>query len=177
MALLAYAVRRVTVPADAADVVAETFLVAWRRIAEVPAGPDARPWLFGVARKVLANVRRTDHRRSALADRLRAHVVEVVGPAELGGSAVEQALGRLRDADQEILRLSAWEQLEHDEIAVALGLSRGAVRVRLHRARRRLAETLRGIERSDDALPWTAARASGADARLVVARPVIEEGR
>ena len=52
--LLAYAVRRVADPADAADVVAETYLVAWRRLDDVPAGADARPWLFGVARRVLA---------------------------------------------------------------------------------------------------------------------------
>lgn len=50
MALLAYAVRRVSQPSDAADVVADAFLVAWRRIDEAPAGAEARPWMFGVAR-------------------------------------------------------------------------------------------------------------------------------
>lgn len=60
--LLAYAVRRVADPADAADVVAETFLVAWRRLDDVPAGEAARPWLYGVARRVLANHYRGERR-------------------------------------------------------------------------------------------------------------------
>lgn len=70
-ALLGYALRRVSEPADAADVVAETFLVAWRRLDDVPTGSDARLWLFGTARRVLANQRRGALRRSRLADRLR----------------------------------------------------------------------------------------------------------
>lgn len=76
--LLAYALRRVSDPADAADVVAETFLVAWRRLDDVPAGEAARPWLFGVARRVLANHYRGERRRDALADRLRDQLTEVV---------------------------------------------------------------------------------------------------
>lgn len=44
-------------PKDAADAVAETFLVAWRRLPEVPSGEEARPWLYGVARRTLANQR------------------------------------------------------------------------------------------------------------------------
>jgi RNA polymerase sigma-70 factor (ECF subfamily) len=56
--LLAYALRRVDRPEDAADVVAETFLVAWRRLDDVPPGAQARLWLYGVARRQLANQRR-----------------------------------------------------------------------------------------------------------------------
>lgn len=141
-ALLAYAVRRVTEPADAADVVAESFLVAWRRIDDVPDGTDARPWMFGVARRVLANARRGHHRRLALADRLRTHLTDVVDAPSGPGSDVEHALARLSDDDQELLRLVAWEELARDEIALVLGISRTAVRVRLHRARRRLADQL-----------------------------------
>lgn len=141
-ALLAYAVRRVTEPQDAADVVAESFLVAWRRIDDVPAGADARPWMFGVARRVLANARRGDRRRLALADRLRAHLSDVVEAPAGPGTDVERALARLSDEDQELLRLVAWEELGREEIAVVLGISRTAVRVRLHRARRRLAGQL-----------------------------------
>lgn len=151
--LLAYAVRRVSDPADAADVVAEAYLVAWRRIAEVPRGDGARPWLFGVARRVLANHYRGERRRSALADRLRAQLVEVVPPADAGlrgGSDVELALAGLDENDQEILRLVAWEELARDEIAVVLGVSRAAVRVRLHRARRRLADRLARIASSKE---------------------------
>lgn len=137
-ALLAYALRRVADPADAADVVAETFLVAWRRMDDVPDGDQARPWLFGVARRVLANLYRGERRRHALADRLRENLTEVVPPPDVGSTDVERALRRLGEGDREILRLVAWEELAHDEIAVVLGVSRGAVRVRLHRARRRL---------------------------------------
>ena len=140
--LLAYAVRRVADPADAADGVAETFLVAWRRLDEVPSGPQARPWLFGVARRVLANLRRGERRRLALADRLRSAVVDVVPGPDEGVSDIELAVAGLGEVDREVLRLHAWDELAHDEIALVLGLSRGAVRVRLHRARRRLAAQL-----------------------------------
>ena len=138
--LLSYAVRRVADPADAADVVAETYLVAWRRLDDVPAGDEARPWLFGVARRVLSNHYRGERRRVALADRLRVHLVEEVAPAfELVEEApVVRAMRHLPEDDQELLRLVAWEDLARDEIAVVMGLSRATVRVRLHRARKRL---------------------------------------
>lgn len=142
-ALLAYALRRVIDPADAADVVAEAFLVAWRRIDEAPADDEARPWLFGIARRVLANTHRGARRRLALADRLREEVVSVVPPVDVEAATdVERALRRLPEDDQEVLRLTAWEQLAHDEVALVLGVSRSAARMRLHRARRRLAGAL-----------------------------------
>ncbi len=140
--LLAYAIRRVADPSDAADIVAETYLVAWRRLADVPPGDHARPWLFGVARRVLGNHYRGERRRTALADRLRANLSEVVEPPSGVLTDVERALARLSPDDQEILRLAAWEELAREEIAIVLGLSRTAVRVRLHRARRRLAERM-----------------------------------
>ncbi|MFC8597840.1 RNA polymerase sigma factor [Isoptericola sp. NPDC057191] len=151
--LLAYAVRRVADPADAADVVAEAFLIAWRRIEEVPVGPDARPWMFGVARRVLANLHRGERRRLALADRLRAEVAETFPGPDAPGSDVERALGRLGEQDQELLRLVAWEQLARDEIALVLGITRASVRVRLHRARRRLADQLAALATADDGPP------------------------
>jgi RNA polymerase sigma-70 factor (ECF subfamily) len=143
-------VRRVAHPADAADVVAESFLVAWRRIEDAPTGADARPWMFGVARRVLANARRGERRRLALADRLRTHLTDVVPPPDDSGSDVVRALGGLSEDDQELLRLVAWEELARDEIAIVLGISRAAVRVRLHRARRRLAEQLEALAAADD---------------------------
>jgi DNA-directed RNA polymerase specialized sigma24 family protein len=72
--LLTYVLRRVDRAEDAADVVAETFLVAWRRLDKVPAGDEARLWLYGVARRQLANQRRGQLRRLRLADRLRAEL-------------------------------------------------------------------------------------------------------
>jgi len=145
--VLAYALRRVGEPADAADVVAETFLVAWRRRGEVPPGAAARPWLFGVARRVLANQRRGVRRRSALADRLRAQVAAqpVPDPADgaAAASAVRQALRRLDPDDREVLLLTAVEGLAPAEVAVVLGVSPVTARSRLHRARRRLNDELR----------------------------------
>ena len=138
-AVLAYAVRRCTDPADAADVVAETFLVAWRRLDRVPADAE-RAWLFGVARRVLANQRRGRQRQHAMAERLR-HELAVASsssaePAQ--PSPLSEAIERLPETDRELLRLLAWEDLSQEEAAVALGISAGALRVRLHRTRRRL---------------------------------------
>ncbi|MBE1484606.1 RNA polymerase sigma-70 factor (ECF subfamily) [Plantactinospora soyae] len=139
--LLGYALRRVDRPQDAADVVADTFLVAWRRIDEIP--PDrARPWLFGVARNVMANQHRADRRRADLAERLRqelsqATVVQPDVPASLGA-----AFAALTEGDREVLRLVAWEGLSAEDLAVTLDCSVNAARIRLHRARKRLADAL-----------------------------------
>ena len=95
--LLAYALRRVDRPEDAADVVAETFLVAWRRMDRVPAGDEARLWLYGVARRQLANQRRGQLRRSRLADRLRSELaVSRRRRAAAGGSPRRRRSRRAR---------------------------------------------------------------------------------
>ena len=137
--VLGYALRRTTEPEDAADVVAETFLVALRRLDEVPEEPLTRPWLYGVARRVLANQRRGRRRRGDLGDRLRDQLVAagVPDPAEtaVARADVERLLGRLSDTEREVLELSAWEGLEPREIAEVLGISAVAARVRLTRAR------------------------------------------
>src|SRR3954447_15329981 len=83
--ILAYALRRVDRPEDAADVVAETFLVAWRRLDDLPSGDGARLWLYGVARRQLANQRRGRLRRSRLANRLRDALADVPAGIEPGG--------------------------------------------------------------------------------------------
>lgn len=142
-ALLAYAVRRVADPADAADVVADTFLIAWRRLEAIPVDAE-RAWLFGVARRVLANRNRGTRRRHAMVDRLRESLATLPGREPLGSERLPlaEALDRLSERDRELLRLLAWEELSHEEIAVALGISAGAVRVRLHRARQRLQAAL-----------------------------------
>ena len=140
--LLAYALRRVERAEDAADVVAETFLVAWRRMDRVPEGEEARLWLFGVARRQLANQRRGQLRRSRLADRLRAELPVAVAAAHTAEdhrvAAVRAALARLEEEDREILRLSTWEELTPSEIATVMGVPGVTVRSRLHRARKRL---------------------------------------
>jgi RNA polymerase sigma factor (sigma-70 family) len=140
--LLAYALRRVDRVEDAADVVAETFLVAWRRMDRVPEGDEARLWLYGVARRQLANQRRGQLRRSRLADRLRAELPAAAaiahGPEDHRVAAVRAALARLDEEDREILRLSSWEGLTPAEIAAVMGVPGVTVRSRLHRARKRL---------------------------------------
>lgn len=141
-ALLAYAVRRVAEPADAADVVAETFLIAWRRLDQVPGGDSERPWLFGVARKVLANTNRSTRRRHAMAERLRAELSVIPATETPAPSALGQALSRLSADDRELLLLLAWDGLSQEQAALALGIGASALRVRLHRARRRLRSLL-----------------------------------
>ncbi|AGL19054.1 RNA polymerase sigma factor [Actinoplanes sp. N902-109] len=144
--LLAYALRRVQHPEDAADVVAETFLVAWRRGRELPGGDDARLWLYGVARRVLANQHRGDQRRERLGARLRQRLAPE--PAADPGAevpdrlAVRAALARLPELDREVLTLTVWEGLPPREVAGVLGLSAAAVRTRLSRARARLRELI-----------------------------------
>jgi RNA polymerase sigma-70 factor, ECF subfamily len=141
-AVRGYALRRI--PGDVAqDVVAETFLVAWRRLDDVPA--DALPWLYGVARRVLANQRRSAGRSSALEERVATTAVAASNDLgdDLGeGELVRLALGRLSDRDREALMLVAWHGLSGVRAARAAGCTRAAFAVRLHRARGRLAAEL-----------------------------------
>ncbi|MET7400523.1 sigma-70 family RNA polymerase sigma factor [Dactylosporangium sp. NPDC005572] len=139
--LLGYALRRVDPPEAAADVVAETFLVAWRRFADIPAD-RARAWLFGVARNVLANHGRAERRRAGLADQLRRELATVPAAAPDLPEHVTRAFDALPEADRELLRLVAWEGLTTDELAVALDCTPNAVRIRLHRARQRFGAAL-----------------------------------
>lgn len=147
-AILGYALRRVPVAADAADVVAETFLVVWRRIDDVPADPDVRPWLYGVARLVLANHLRGTRRRHRLGERLRDDLLTQLDdahPAQPATDVVHQALARLDDDDRELLRLTSWEELSPAELAIALDIPAATVRTRLHRARKRLRSELAAL--------------------------------
>lgn len=134
----AYALRRARSPEDALDVVAETMLIAWRRFDEIPEGPQRLPWVFGAARRVLANHYRAEGRKEGLMQRAAAERKEPAPDLDL----VHEALDRLRPDQREILTLSAWDDLDNDEIAAALGLTPAAVAVRLHRARRRLGREL-----------------------------------
>jgi RNA polymerase sigma-70 factor (ECF subfamily) len=136
-AVLAYALRRAD-PDDARDVAAETFLVAWRRFGDAP-GDSQLPWLYGVARRTLANQRRSASRRQALELRLRPLLAS--SPVDHDHTLTE-ALDRLAEPDREALLLVAWEGLNTDEAARVLGCRPTAFRMRLHRARRRLAAML-----------------------------------
>jgi RNA polymerase sigma-70 factor (ECF subfamily) len=136
-----YGLRRLGDLEASTELAQEVFVVAWRRRAEVP--DTSLPWLYGVARRLLANQWRAHRSRpealplthpDALPQRAQTPQPDsVVALADL-----HTALAALPGADQEILRLIGWEQLTLAEAAVALDCSRGAAAVRLHRARRRL---------------------------------------
>jgi RNA polymerase sigma factor (sigma-70 family) len=139
-AVLGYALRR-SAAEDAADVAAETFLVAWRRLDDIPEGDATRLWLYGVARRTLANLRRGARRRDHLAQVLRAELRASIpdhADATVARIDAEAGIMRLPERDREVLRLATWEGLEPREIAVVLDLPQAAVRKRLSRARARL---------------------------------------
>ena len=143
--VLAYALRRVD-RAVAEDVVAETFLTAWRRIGDLP--EDPLPWLLGVARRTLSNHRRGVGRQDAATGRLASlHRHHEQDPAEdvADRAEVVSAFRRLPQRDREILALIAWEGLSADRAAAALGCSVGSFWVRLHRARSRLDRELQRV--------------------------------
>jgi RNA polymerase sigma-70 factor (ECF subfamily) len=140
-AVLRFAATRID-PERAKDVAAETFLVAWRRLDDVPAEP--RAWLLGVARKVIAGQFRSQTRRDALATRLEG---ERDSAGDLAATVEDRdevlaAFAALRERDREVLRLVAWDGLDAAEAADVLGVTRLAFTVRLHRARRRLERAL-----------------------------------
>lgn len=143
--VLGYALRRAQRAEDAADVASETFLVAWRRLGHVPVGDGARPWLYAVARRQLANQRRGDLRRRRLGERLRwdlSLVVPEFSDRVVQDEVVAVAMARLSARDEEILQLHLWEALESREIGEVLGLPASVVRPRLSRARSRLRDLL-----------------------------------
>lgn len=151
--LLAYARRRVD-HATADEVVADTFLTAWRRRDDVPDGAE-RQWLFGVARNTIRNAARSSRRRRAAQDRLRlASPPEAVDPiasvTDDRSTLLRTALGSLPEADREVLMLVAWEELSHAEIGQVLGISANASAIRVHRARKRLTARLDRLEHTDD---------------------------
>jgi RNA polymerase sigma-70 factor (ECF subfamily) len=139
-AVLRYALRRVD-PADADDLVAQAFLTVWRKLEQVP--KDPLPWLYGVARHTMLDGFRERERQGRLHGRLSAEATFVAPGVDSDAALdVRWALAQLRESDQELLRLSAWEDLHPAEIARVVGCSASAAAVRLHRARRRLAAAL-----------------------------------
>ena len=140
--VIAYVARRVR-PDGVGDVVADTFAVAWRRLESVPVEP--LPWLFGVARRVIANQRRSQRRHLALV--LRAAVeprplAQAEPEPEQELPAILAAFRSLPERDREVLRLTAWDELSSEQAGRVLGCSATAYRLRLHRARRKLAARL-----------------------------------
>jgi len=139
-----YGQRRLADEDASAELAQEVFIVAWRRRSDVP--DRSLPWLYGVARRLLANQWRA--RRTA-PDVLPIADVDRLGEtgasdtvAAVGVAGLQAALAALSDLDQEILRLVGWEELTVSEAAQVLGCTRTAAAVRLHRARRRLTEAM-----------------------------------
>lgn len=152
-AVLRYLLRRLP-HADAKDVAAETFVVVWRRLGEVPSDP--LPWVIGVARNQLRNAARGEQRRTVLSERIRTTTAGLRAPEPPeqfsgGPGDVMAALAALPAADRELLLLVGWDELDAAQSATVLGCSRGAFRVRLHRARKRLAKQLEGTAQQDSA--------------------------
>lgn len=139
--LLRFAQRRVDAT-HAEDVVAEAFLVAWRRLADLPNGhDDARAWLFGIARGVILNTHRSTRRQRAVAVRLADPPALVTAPADdLVSRQIDlaRAWRLLSDVHQEALALTVLDGLTAPLAAAVLGISPVAFRLRLSRARRAL---------------------------------------
>lgn len=153
--VMAYCARRAGRQA-AADLTAEVFTVAWRRLDDVPTGDGSLPWLYGVAYRVVSHHWRSQGRRQRLGTLLSSEPhpmgsgpeTQLVQREEY--SRVIRALSRLREKDQEVLRLCTWEELDHEQVAAVLGTTVPAVRQRFHRAKKAL---LREFERAGGILP------------------------
>jgi RNA polymerase sigma-70 factor (ECF subfamily) len=139
--LLAFIRRRV--PLDAAeDVLAETFVVAWRRLEDIP--DEERAWLFGVARNVIRNAYRAEARQRALHVRVADEVERTASDVGRFDDAIASradlvsSWNQLSETEQEVIALVAWDGLSNGEAAQVVGVTTSAFAVRLFRARRRL---------------------------------------
>jgi RNA polymerase sigma-70 factor (ECF subfamily) len=145
-AIYAYVLRRTTAGHDEVpDIVAEVFVVAWRRRNVIPEPPEGRLWLYGVARHVLRSYERRASRQQRLEARLREQAS--AGPVDAGARdpaclSMREAVARLRPRYREALRLVAWDGLSHTEAAAVLGCSANAVAVAIHRAKAQLKKEL-----------------------------------
>jgi RNA polymerase sigma-70 factor (ECF subfamily) len=145
--VLAYCARRIG-RTDADDAATDVFAVAWRRIDEIE-WETVRPWLYGIARGVLANRSRSARRRTRLVGRLAGlspgspETPESYVVRRDADNEVVAAIREMKPTDQEVLMLAAWEELTAPEIATALDVSTAAAEQRLHRAKKRLAKALK----------------------------------
>lgn len=160
----AYCARR-TAGSVVADAVAETFLVAWRRIDQVPEGEATLPWLYGVAYRVVSHQWRHKARARRLIERLQGMAdVQALSPDVLLVRNEEHRLviaasTRLRPIDREILRLTLWEELSHADVAAVLGIEATAVKQRAYRARQNLTDEY--LKMTKDRQPPAARKGGG----------------
>ena len=172
--ILGYALRRTNSIEDAHDAVNETFLVAWRRLSDVPDGGRARLWLYGTARRTLANNYRSGRRRRRLVTKLQAEPAGQVESAVASDGPetdrIAAAFFRLSIDDQELLLLIGWEGLDSTELAEVIGCKPSTARVRLFRARKRFARELAIEGLKQDGTPahvkdrWATARPDAEEA-------------
>lgn len=144
-AVARYVMARGFQPADADDLIAATFEVAWRRLDAVPPDREAVPWLLTVARNLSRNAYRKSQRELAVLDRVACSEPVWTGPAgddRSDWSQVRAALGSLKPLDRDLVLLVAWDELTPSEAGEVLGLRPVTARSRLHRARQRLAQLL-----------------------------------
>jgi RNA polymerase sigma factor (sigma-70 family) len=154
--ITAYCRWRAPSAADAQDAVSDVFLAAWRRLDEIPAGEEARLWLYGTARRILANQARSTRRK----ERLQARLSTTSNPepaleaasddlASPEAGAVRVALRRMAAADQEVLLLAEWEGLSPAEIGTVLGCPAVTARGKLFRARRRFRAAFEAVAQAE----------------------------
>lgn len=155
--VLAFVSRRTLDDQQAQDVAAETFLTAWRRVDQIP--DESLPWLYGVARRVLANSFRSSRRWEALAARLASESAPTSMTSRDPAEAAEErqlfahALVRVRPSDRDVLLLASWDGLSNEQAARVLEVSERSFAVRLHRARRRLEAALQDAESAEGRRP------------------------
>jgi RNA polymerase sigma factor (sigma-70 family) len=172
--LLAYALRRTRSPEDAADALAETYLIAWRKLDSIPRGEEARLWLYGVARNVLRRGVAREQALNATVERLAQDIHDgeaiALDAQDALPPALKAAVRALPERQREVLFLTAWEGLTPREIAVVTRTPVNLVRVRLHRARAHLRRALpartgsqgaRSPRSSEPRSPRVLTRASG----------------
>ncbi len=146
--ILAYCLRR-TSSSEAHDAAAEVFVVAWRRVAEIPEGAETRPWLYGVAANALKNQRRSARRARNLAGKIGSQAelhqpgpeTQVVRWAEY--EEVHRAIDSLKPKYREVVKLVEWDELSRDQVAELLSVSRSTVDQRMHRAYQQLERRLK----------------------------------
>jgi RNA polymerase sigma factor (sigma-70 family) len=155
--VLAFLLRRCSSAEDAADCLAETYLVIWKKRDQMPSGAEIRPWLFGVARNVMRRNNELRDRTATAASALAAEVERAgsicPAPDAAKPDPVMAAIRHLPEVDQEIITMLIWDDLTPREVAAVLGLTPNVVRVRAHRARAKLKAALADPHPDDEDEP------------------------
>jgi RNA polymerase sigma-70 factor, ECF subfamily len=176
--IVAYCGWRSESPGEADDAVAEVFLIAWRRLDDLPDGSATRVWLYATARRVIANQRRSRRRRLALRHRLAHEAIDVavqMFPVGSDDRVVHEALRRLRPRDREVLLLAEWESMTPAEIATVLDCRIVTARGRLHRARFRFRVAFEELRAERPVLARRRMGASDGETRQGADRPSIQK--